>query len=143
MVRLTLLLAVVAMSGCSNLTGNATETSAFIDDGLTSDGLKIAMVDGEPPLRWAHPKATTVPFVLVEPGRHTFTLEGSDKTFTADVERGRTYRTAEEDGQPTLVKNHHGHQPEHADEVPVEQPAERSSLFPAEKSLFRRAVQAL
>ena len=102
MYRRAVVLALVTMSGCT-LTGNSTKTSVFIDDGRTSNGFSIATVDGKPPIRWSHPIATVVPVVLVEPGKHTFTIEGSGQSFTAEVQEGRKYRTDSQNGSPTLI----------------------------------------
>ena len=103
MVRLALPCLLLVAMGCASR-GNATRTSVFIDDARTSEGFHIATVDGQPPKRWALPVATAVPFVMVEPGRHTFTVDGTDEPFVADVEHGKRYRTENLSGTPALVE---------------------------------------
>ena len=95
------MLTLSACLGCA-LGGNNTKTSAFIDDGLTSNGFRIAAVDGSPPARSTHPVMTMVPYIIVEPGTHEFTVEGETRSFRAKVEQGKRYRTAVQDGLPTL-----------------------------------------
>ena len=103
MVRLMTLCLLLMATGCASR-GNATRTSIFIDDARTSQGFQIATVDGQLANRWHSPVMTMVPYVLVEPGRHTFTLDGTVETFVAEVENGKRYRTDIQSGIPGLVE---------------------------------------
>jgi hypothetical protein len=95
------MLSLSACLGCA-LGGNSAKTIAFIDDGLTSNGFKIATVDGGSPMRSTHAVMTMVPYIIVEPGTHEFTVEGDSRSFRAKVEQGKRYRTAVQGGLPTL-----------------------------------------
>jgi hypothetical protein len=90
------------MWGCQ-LHGNRTPTEVAIADVHSDSKLRIASVDGKPAKRLSHPIHTVLPRVLVEPGTHTFTLEGYPQPFTAELEPGKNYETLLQDGTPTIV----------------------------------------
>lgn len=97
------LVSLVAFAGCAANRRQSNDL-AFIDDGQISGTFQIKAVDGTKPNRSSHPVITMVPLVLVEPGNHTFEIQGSDAKFTARVERGRRYMTQWRDDVPTLVE---------------------------------------
>ena len=87
--------------GCA-IGGNNPKTSVFIDDGRTSNGFKIAAVDGRVPTRSTYRVITMVPYIIEWPGTHEITDEGQSRSFKAKVEEGKRYRTALLDGLPAL-----------------------------------------
>ena len=88
--------------GCSDPRDPKRKSIARINDVAVpatqdSSGYRVVAVDAATPLRASGSVITAVPFVFVEPGKHTFTVKprdgsGKETSFTATVAADRQYR---------------------------------------------------
>lgn len=93
---------------CSVLGCRSVQDVAHVDD-RTGGTYRLVAVDGRPVQRASHPLVTVVPEAIVEPGSHAFTVTRDDaddaQTFVAQVDSGRRYRIAEDDGELRLTES--------------------------------------
>ena len=97
-----------SLAGCSMQPRQAMINDVAIPQAMDA-GYRVVAVDGEPADRARDEIQTLAPYVVLEPGTHTLTLESSETkqrtAITAEVEPDKHYRIALEAGTPVLVEH--------------------------------------
>ncbi len=104
---------VMVLCGCAFAPPVVDRSRAAIDDVSVPGGVKyeIVAVDGKPVERWRHPVHTVIPYVIVEPGTHTLSLQprpGEDRmpaTVVGSFEAGKRYRLELDGQEPNIIED--------------------------------------